>query len=83
MMQIVGSLYKDHDMFNVPFVKQDVDILHSWRPMFITVAVLAGLCSLVVAWSAKNLRDEFSWSIYRFIGGNLSMRRRYRSYEVS
>ncbi|CAG8614728.1 10380_t:CDS:10, partial [Ambispora leptoticha] len=51
-------------------------------PFEITIIVLMVIFSFVFAYLAYKLYQEFGWSIYKRIGADLSMRDRYKMYQI-
>lgn len=59
--------------------------LHFWasiRPMLIALPVLMGIFTIIFAFLAWKLYDEFAWTIYKHISADLRMKRRYLNYQV-
>jgi predicted membrane channel-forming protein YqfA (hemolysin III family) len=59
--------------------------LHFWeeiKPMLIALPVLMGLFTVIFAFLAWKLYDEFAWTIYKHISADLRMKRRYLNYQV-
>ncbi|KAF2277845.1 uncharacterized protein EI97DRAFT_274917 [Westerdykella ornata] len=59
--------------------------LHFWdsiRPMLVALPVLMGLFTVIFAFLAWKLYDEFAWTIYKHISADVRMKRRYLNYQI-
>lgn len=52
------------------------------KPMLIALPILMGFFTVVFAFIAWKLYDEFAWTIYKHISADLRMKRRYLNYQV-
>lgn len=48
------------------------------RPYIITVIVITGLCTVIFAFLAYKLYQEFGWKIYKKIGADPKMRSTFK-----
>jgi hypothetical protein len=55
---------------------------HKIRPMLIALPILMGVFTVILAFIAWKLYDEFAWTIYKHISADLRMKRRYLTYQV-
>lgn len=58
---------------------------HFWidvRPMLVALPVLMAVWTLIFAFIAWKLYDEFAWTIYKHISADVRMKRRYLTYQV-
>lgn len=55
---------------------------HTIKPMLIALPVLMGVFTVLFAFIAWKLYDEFAWTIYKHISADLRMKRRYLTYQV-
>ncbi|KAF2234103.1 hypothetical protein EV356DRAFT_447289 [Viridothelium virens] len=62
----------------------DVDpaLWHDVRPYLIAVPCVLGLGTVVMAFLAWKLYDEFAWKIYKHISADLRLKRRYLVYQI-
>ncbi|GAM83102.1 hypothetical protein ANO11243_010880 [Dothideomycetidae sp. 11243] len=59
-----------------------VDLWNTLKPYLIAVPCVLALGSFIMGFVAWKLYDEFSWSIYKHISADLSMKRRYLVYQI-
>tara|TARA_R110002003_G_scaffold54_9_gene4756 strand:- start:24323 stop:24844 length:522 start_codon:yes stop_codon:yes gene_type:complete len=52
------------------------------RPMLIALPCLMAAATIVFAFEAWKLYDEFAWTIYKHISADLRLKRRYLTYQV-
>lgn len=53
------------------------------RPELIAEPILMAVATVIFAFIAWKLYDEFAWTIYKHISADLRMKRRYLTYQVS
>lgn len=54
----------------------------SLEPWLIVIPSLIGLSVLALSYYAYRLYEEFGWTIYKHIGADLAMRRRYMAFQI-
>lgn len=54
----------------------------SLQPWLIVIPSLIGVSTLVMSYYAYRLYEEFGWTIYKHIGADLAMRRRYMAFQI-
>lgn len=64
----------------VPEVQKDV--WSSTRPYLIAIPCILGLGTVLLAFGAWKLYDEFAWTIYKHISADLRMKRRYLTFQI-
>jgi hypothetical protein len=52
------------------------------KPMLIALPVLMAVATILFAFEAWKLYDEFAWTIYKRISADTRMKRRYLTYQV-
>jgi hypothetical protein len=52
------------------------------RPMLIALPCLMAAATIVLAFEAWKLYDEFAWTIYKHISADLRLKRRYLTYQI-
>jgi hypothetical protein len=52
------------------------------RPMLIALPCLMAFATVLFAFEAWKLYDEFAWTIYKHISADLRLKRRYLTYQV-
>jgi hypothetical protein len=52
------------------------------RPMLIALPCLMAVATVLFAFEAWKLYDEFAWTIYKHISADLRLKRRYLTYQV-
>jgi hypothetical protein len=52
------------------------------KPMLIALPCLMALATILFAFEAWKLYDEFAWTIYKHISADLRLKRRYLTYQV-
>jgi hypothetical protein len=60
----------------------DDDLWHQIRPILIAIPCILAATSVMMAFVAWKLYDEFAWTIYKHISADLRMKRRYLTYQV-
>ena len=60
----------------------DSDFLAEIHPFVIAVPCIMALGTILMAFVAWKLYDEFAWSIYKNISADLRLKRRFLSYQV-
>jgi hypothetical protein len=58
---------------------------HFWptvKPMLIALPVLMAVGTVIFAFLAWKLYEEFAWTIYKHISADLRLKRRYLTYQV-
>ncbi|KAF2798401.1 hypothetical protein K505DRAFT_233319 [Melanomma pulvis-pyrius CBS 109.77] len=58
---------------------------HFWikvKPMLIALPIVMAVMTVVFAFIAWKLYDEFAWTIYKHISADLRLKRRYLTYQV-
>jgi hypothetical protein len=58
------------------------DFWENVQPMLIAVPAFMALATVVFAFIAWKLYDEFAWTIYKHISADLRLKRRYLTYQV-
>jgi hypothetical protein len=58
------------------------DFWQNVQPMLIAVPAFMALATVVFAFIAWKLYDEFAWTIYKHISADLRLKRRYLTYQV-
>lgn len=71
-----------HSLMDQSFIVLDVDMWEKLRPMLIALPILMGFFTVVFAFVAWKLYEEFAWTIYKHISADLRMKRRYLTYQV-
>ncbi|PSN67088.1 hypothetical protein BS50DRAFT_381701 [Corynespora cassiicola Philippines] len=66
----------DRENFIRPHFWEDV------KPMLITLPILMAAATIVMAFLAWKLYDEFAWTIYKHISADLRLKRRYLTYQI-
>jgi hypothetical protein len=59
--------------------------LYFWdqvKPMLIALPVLMAVATILFAFEAWKLYDEFAWTIYKRISADTRLKRRYLTYQV-
>lgn len=67
---------------NDGFLEQNIRVWENMRPFLIAVPVVSGVGTVVLAFAAWKLYDEFAWTIYKHISADLRMKRRYLAFQV-
>jgi hypothetical protein len=52
------------------------------KPMLVALPCLMAVATLLFAFEAWKLYDEFAWTIYKHISADLRLKRRYLTYQV-
>lgn len=60
----------------------NIDLWNVLKPYLIAVPCVIALGTVMMSVVAWKLYDEFSWSIYKHISADLSMKRRYLVYQI-
>jgi len=63
-------------------VSLDGGLYHETRPVLVSIPVIIALGSIILAFLAWKLYDEFAWTIYKHISADLRMKRRYLTYQI-
>lgn len=63
-------------------VSLDDGLYQETRPVLIAIPVIIAVGSIILAFLAWKLYDEFAWTIYKHISADLRMKRRYLTYQV-
>jgi hypothetical protein len=58
------------------------DFWQNVQPMLIAVPAFMAFATLIFAFIAWKLYDEFAWTIYKHISADLRLKRRYLTYQV-
>jgi hypothetical protein len=58
------------------------DFWSNVQPMLIAVPAFMAFATLIFAFIAWKLYDEFAWTIYKHISADLRLKRRYLTYQV-
>lgn len=67
----------------IPYIKADDPVWHDIRPYILAVPCIIGFFTVVMAFIAWKLYDEFAWTIYKHISADLRMKRRFLTFQVS
>ena len=65
--------------------KQGLITDHFWdkiNPMLVALPIIMAAFTIVLAFIAWKLYDEFAWTIYKHISADLRLKRRYLTYQV-
>lgn len=54
----------------------------SLQPWLLVIPCLIGLCTVILTYFAYRLYEEFGWTIFKHIGADLAMRRRFMAYQI-
>ena len=68
------------DLEKLRFITED--FWDEVRPILIALPVLMAFATLLFAFQAWKLYDEFAWTIYKHISADLRLKRRYLTYQV-
>lgn len=60
----------------------NMDIWNAVDPMLITIPCLLAFFTVIMAFVAYKLYNEFAWTIYKHISADLRMKRRYLTYQI-
>ncbi|KAH7079962.1 hypothetical protein BKA63DRAFT_590212 [Paraphoma chrysanthemicola] len=60
----------------------DLDFWTDVRPLLIALPCLMAAATIVFAFEAWKLYDEFAWTIYKHISADLRLKRRYLTYQI-
>lgn len=63
-------------------VEAQADVWSSTRPYLIAIPCILGLGTVLLAFLAWKLYDEFAWTIYKHISADLRMKRRYLTFQI-
>lgn len=58
------------------------DIWKRTRPYLVAIPCILGLGTVLLAFLAWKLYDEFAWTIYKHISADLRMKRRYLTFQI-
>lgn len=58
------------------------DIWSHTRPYLVAIPCILGLGTVLLAFGAWKLYDEFAWTIYKHISADLRMKRRYLTFQI-
>jgi len=61
---------------------KDPDVWAEIRAELIALPILMAVATVIFAFVAWKLYDEFAWTIYKHISADLRMKRRYLTYQV-
>lgn len=75
MSEAVEELYRNK------VVRQD--IWTEMKPFLVAIPCINAFGTILMAFLAWKLYDEFAWTIYKHISADLRMKRRYLTYQVS
>lgn len=56
--------------------------IDSLQPWLVTIPCIIGAGTIVMGYFAYRLYEEFGWTIFKHIGADLAMRRRYMAYQI-
>lgn len=83
---IYGAVQVDqlHDAIRVLLQNQQINaaIWNQTDPILIAIPCLLAFFTVVMAFVAYKLYNEFAWTIYKHISADLRMRRRYLTYQI-
>jgi hypothetical protein len=60
----------------------DLSIWFDNKPFLIAVPIILAVGTVLLAFCAWKLYDEFAWTIYKHISADLRMKRRYLTFQV-
>ncbi|KAL3423451.1 hypothetical protein PVAG01_05197 [Phlyctema vagabunda] len=64
------------------FIKQTDFLWHDLKPYLVAVPIIIAFFTLVMAFIAWKLYDEFAWTIYKHISADLRMKRRFLTFQI-
>lgn len=67
----------------VQYLEPGSTVWQDIRPFLIVVPCIIAFFTVVMAFIAWKLYDEFAWTIYKHISADLRMKRRFLTYQVS
>jgi len=71
-----------HTLMDLRFIVEDLDMWEKLKPMLIALPILMGFFTVLFAFIAWKLYEEFAWTIYKHISADLRMKRRYLNYQI-
>jgi len=60
----------------------DAQFWQTVKPMLIALPIVMAVMTIVFAFLAWKLYEEFAWTIYKHISADLRLKRRYLTYQV-
>ncbi|KAF2155264.1 hypothetical protein K461DRAFT_292137 [Myriangium duriaei CBS 260.36] len=84
MIYAIVQTIQIQDAVDVLVEQQSINfsLWNALKPYMITVPCIIALATVLMSIVAWKLYDEFSWSIYKHISADLSLKRRYLVYQI-